>query len=242
MSSAQTFNSLVHALRDFIHNPLIIIPSLTAFGLLTLLSYSIQPALPLLKTNTANILWVIGYSFVALVFLSICFTFLIAFAAQIVRKQHISFYQLTLQTKKSCLRNFIITFIILLTTDILIGVSTLIGRLFVALNPQLAILIFIITMFAGSAGIIIFFTFAGFITIIKQQSILKSIKQSRLFVKINYLDVLILLVFFFAVNWITEHYIPPVYNELVQSIFIVPLLALTLVRFFLTNHDIPSKR
>ena len=97
-------------------------------------------------------------------------------------------------------------------------------------------MIFIFLLITFLAGVFIFLTFSNIYCVMKSESFTNSIKRSIFLVKKNYFSVLFISLFFFAVNWIVNIIPNQVISESINSILILPYMALVLSKFLIDSE------
>src|SRR3989338_6929795 len=224
---------IIKAAKDFLNNPILAFPPLMAFLLLVLLSYLSQIISLNISSNAGQIIWLFLYSIISLIFLSFSFTVLLFLALSLIR------------AKSVWHRNFLNMILIALSSMVLVLLANFIGRMASLLGYSFAIIIFILVMFSGLAGGIIFLTFSTSYAVINGSPVLESIIFSARLVKTRYIEVLSIIIFFLVLYKLIS-FIPNVFFvEIIQSLIIAPILSLVLVRFVLSSggaNVLPAQR
>ncbi|MEK6844540.1 MAG: hypothetical protein AABX83_03910 [Nanoarchaeota archaeon] len=216
-------------------NPLLIFPSLFLYISLIFLSNLSVRINYKLQTTPLLTGWVVLFSIASLLITSFFLSGLIGASFQAM-KGKIRLKDMLKYSKKFCLPNLAITFIIIALYNIIRYLAHNIPLLILKpFNIPLSIAqgVFFILYFAGLVGIIIFLTFSNFYLIIKDVTILEAIKKSISLVKENYLNVLSIMIIFFVINELLNLANTKLLYELVNAIFVVPYLSLILTKFLL---------
>jgi len=234
-------NILSNSLKAFILKPLVIIPSILLFVSSFFLSLLAQKVKTRFDTNTELIIFTIISTIIIFLVLSIFFSLLITISKQTF-KGRFEISNAIKNSFKKILKIFVIILITLLIYNIVQQVAyylaTFIGRsLSLDLNP--AKFLFFILYFLGLSGILIFFSLSTFTLIIRESSILESIRSSIKIVKQNYLFVLSVFVILFVISEISS-LVNSTFNELLSALIITPLISLIFTNLIL-NNDIRTK-
>ncbi len=241
---------IIKAAKDFLNNPILAFPPLMAFLLLVLLSYLSQIISLNISSNAGQIIWLFLYSIISLIFLSFSFTVLLFLALSLSKANHPKPYKILLsdsiiRAKSVWHRNFLNMILIALSSMVLVLLANFIGRMASLLGYSFAIIIFILVMFSGLAGGIIFLTFSTSYAVINGSPVLESIIFSARLVKTRYIEVLSIIIFFLVLYKLIS-FIPNVFFvEIIQSLIIAPILSLVLVRFVLSSggaNVLPAQR
>jgi len=216
---------------DFLRHPLIALPFLIALLVMYGFSEGTTALLPLLTTNAENIVALIVLSLFALAILSFLFAFFITLCQSITEKNRTARQSLAVAAHSAPKNLFLMILAIALVQGIT-WLSFIIGKMLLPLaGASWATFIVIACMFAGFAGIAIFLTFAPFYIVMRQSSVIGSIKSSINLVRRRYLDILIITVIFFAAVLLIDRYIPTFIAEVIKSLIIIPYTGLLLAEF-----------
>ncbi len=217
---------------DIYNNPLVIIPGILIFILLTLFSLISVKINYNLSNSITLAIWLVIFSLISLFIISYFSSGLIGISGEIARNKKPGFLELLKNSNKFWLKNFIIIVLIIISYNIIWLISqngaSLIGKS-LSLEVNLAKLVFFFIYFLGLLGVIIFLTFSPFYLIIKNKSILESLRNSAILVKKNYLKTILILALFFALNGILG-FTPERVEEII-NLFILPYFALIFARF-----------
>lgn len=226
--------------RGFVNNPLLAVPALALLFVMYILSTLSDKVGRTFTSMPVLVSWLVISFIVSFLAISYFFSGLIGLSAKASDKlsvrQSLSYFFSS--AKKFWLKNFLIIVFMLVIYQIINLVSIYGVRYlshFLGLSLLYAQIFFFIVYFAGMIGIMAFLTFSSFILIIKNISLSNSIKESIKIVKSNYFGTLSIIFIFFVVNQILDLSISGFWNgilfELVNSLIIIPYLALVLVRF-----------
>ncbi len=243
--------SLIHSLKEsgksFVKNPLIFLPSLIAMLILSILSELSTKFNSIIGNSNSFLVtgWFVLFSAICLLMLSYFFAGLIGLCFASI-KGKIKSSDFFSNANKYWLKNFIIIIVMVIFFDILQLVSVY-GAYFIGKSLSLSLgsakLLLFFIYFAGLIGWLIFFTFANFFLIERGFGLMGSIKKSFSFVKLHYIEVLVLSVGFFIILQITTYLDSiAVFNliklgELLATIIVYPYLALILAFFLYGNTE-----
>ena len=93
--------------------------------------------------------------------------------------------------------------------------------------------IFLSFYFVGLIGVIIFLTFSSFYLVLKNKTIVGSIKSSARLVEKRYIETLCVILVFFVIYKIFDLIDIRVVTEIINAVFIVPYFSLVLTKFIL---------
>ncbi len=225
---------------DYCKNPIIIAPGfslLIFFIVFSKLSVKINYGL---QNTPALTLWLIFFSIISLLVISLILSGLIGMTSDIMKKKD-GIKSFLYNCRKFWFGNFIIILIIILAFNIIRYVAHnlafFLGRS-LNLEVDIAAALFFLLYFGGILSSLIFLTFANISLIVYKKSILESMRKSFYIVKKNYIETLLILILFFVVNEILIRFIPSYGIELINAIFIVPYYALILTRFVIESEGI----
>lgn len=230
---------------DYLENLRLTIPLICLLIFFYILSYFSVYLNHKLLSSLALTVWLVIFSLISILAVSYVSCGLIGMSKEIIsKKRSPAFFK---YSKKFFLRNFVIILIIILIYNTIRLVSFYsayyIGKS-LTLSVENAQILFTSIYFIGLAGLAIFFTFSNFYLVIKDYSIIKSIKRSFSLVKKEYLNTLtIILIFFVLISFIDTYINYSVLNiisvgELIKTLFVYPILFLVLSRFFVSKQGI----
>lgn len=232
MNASSFFALLVHAARDTIRAPLLYLPLALLFLIMTAFN-ALVPFLP--SQLIASPLYPLLSPLLLLFIAAFPLAALLAAADDKVSKRKATLRHMAATAYCRGVPNFIIMCIIALAYALLTQLALLMGKSLIPLNASLATLAVLLILFAGLTGVLIFLTFANIFCVICSFSVIRSVRQSILFVHKNYLLVLSLSIVFFVVNALLD-FLPPLLAELFRSFLLTPYLALVLLRIFVSVH------
>jgi hypothetical protein len=222
--------------RGLYKNPQIFIFAAALWGIFRLLSFISVQVNYHLTTTIPIVAWLIVFSIISLAIMSFFFSGIIGFTGEAIHKKA-KFRSFFSSGKKFFLRNFLVLLIIALLS-IAVGriahYAALYIGLFLSLQLNYATALFVLIYFLELIFIVMFFTFAIFFVVLKNETAFKGIKSSFKFVKKEFLATLslsvILFIFLFLLNKLGGFY-----AELVEYLIIIPFVAFIFSRFVLEN-------
>jgi|GEM_PF-4645292 len=223
--------------KDLLKHPYIVIPTL--FLLFLTIAFSRLSVIVnyKLSNNLEIISWLVFYSLASLLVISYIFSGLIFLCRKIIKKEKFSFRDFFSSSNKLWLKNFAIVIITWLAYNImrvLVHYSSFsIGRI-LNLSVEQASFVFYLLYFLGLALIIIYLALASFALIALGLPIRESIKKSVRIVQANYLFIFSIFVISFIINKFISYINNSLIQEVINSILIVPLLALILTKVVLS--------
>ncbi len=233
------FKIIFSSFKDILRHPYLAIPPIILL-FFTIFSSRLSVYINYKLSTTPEILgWLIFYVMAFLLFLSYILTGLIALCKNISLKESPAFKAFFSSANKFWLKNFFIILITLLVYNIIRRLTNdaafYLGKSLGLSLDSATIFLFYPFYFLGLALIIIYLTLASFALVIKQLSIKESIKQSIALVKKNYLFVFSTLLIFFVINKLLEFINKPLFQEIINSILLIPLLALIFTKITLSE-------
>ncbi|PIN94033.1 hypothetical protein COU54_00680 [Candidatus Pacearchaeota archaeon CG10_big_fil_rev_8_21_14_0_10_31_24] len=195
--------------------------------LLSKLSFKV---IHLINSNTSQIIWSIVFSLASFLILAIFFSGLIGIIQETIKKKRSSLKTFFISIKNYTLTNFILLVILTILYSLITLISLYLGGLFLKINDAMGQIAFLILLFGGLAGFMIFFSFANIFCVTHKLDVIKSLKSSFNLVKKEYLSVLSISVIFFVINELISLIKEP-YAEIIKTLIVLPYLALILVNF-----------
>ena len=232
--------ALKNSIYDLVKNPIIIIPSLALFALLTLLSKLSISLNYKLQTTPLLISWLVIFILISISFLSLIFSGIIGMSKEIIEKksQKYTLMKFLPYSKKFFLKSFLVLAMFIFLYIFIIGVMygftkvMIILKPYFTLTPSVFSLISFLIYFTWLAGVVIFFTFTNFYMIIYNLSIRESIKSSFKFVIKNYSGVLSISVLFFMIFFLLSKY-SSLWSSAIEFLIVTPYLSLVLSRLIM---------
>lgn len=224
------------AFYSFRKNWIVSIPFLILLLLLTGLSYSSLFITPSLRTNTHHIIWVISYALITFILIAYVLAGNIALCSYSLknrlplRKAPAIFFA---SARKHVIGNTLIiislaVFYALLSV-IIGGIAFFIGK-FLTLDVSAARALYVVLLFLGMAGTLLFFSVSSFFLVVKNLSVMQSFRKSILFVKGNYLQVLSSIIFLFVMGQLILFIPSEGIQEVVNSLLLYPYTAFLFTR------------
>src|SRR3989344_1026793 len=236
--------------KTLIRKPVLFVPALfilIIFAFLLRISDQVNVSLATNNMNSTPILtaWVVFFVILSFIILSLVLSGIIGMNRNYLSMKNYSLKEFLSDMRKYWFKNFVILILILLISRAIFFISLFLARGIgqtLTLNVQIAQVIFLILMFIGFAGFLMFFTFARFYLVLRNQGIKQSIKSSFATVKARYLETLSLVVLFFVISELVDltsklHAILP---DLLKTLIILPYLVLVLT-YFVLKFDQLSK-
>jgi len=229
------FSLFKDSLYAYLKNPVLIVP--TGILLILLVAFS-NFSVFLNKVLTSEIqlkIWLVVYTLISIIVVSFLLSALIGISGEAIRskaKLKNSFHY----ARKYEIKNLVLIVIFLVSYNI-INFVTFHSSLFIskALNLEVesAKWIFLSFYFVGLIGVIIFLTFSSFYLVLKNKTIVGSIKSSARLVEKRYIETLCVILVFFVIYKIFDLIDIRVVTEIINAVFIVPYFSLVLTKFIL---------
>ena len=232
-----------HSFIRLRENFFLIIPSFLLFVLLSLWSNLSERINYSFQSSFTFSLWLIFFGFVYLGFTSFFLSGLIGLSKDSIENKF-RLLKMLQYGKRFWFRMFLINLIVLAVMAFIFGISLFIGSISIqVLSPTNSIILDFLIKIAGLLGAVIFLSLANFYLVIRDFSVIDSVKTSHRVVKKNYGEVLIILLSLFILNWILLEFIggsaewQNTLIDLINSIIIVPLTSLLLTEFALERYS-----
>ncbi len=221
-----------YSLKELSKRTNMIFLSLILWVILNLLSLASKRINILFSTNIQFSIWIVVFFLVYIAVLSFFSSELISLS---ITKNKFTNFKNT--WKKFFLKNLIIMILISLIT-LIISQITFYSSMFIGKTLSLSLItaqiVFFLIYFALLAGFLIFFTFSSFFVVIENASIKESIKKSFKFVKNNYPETLLLMIFLFIIFFLLNKS-PRILAELIEYVLLIPL-SITFIKNFLLER------
>jgi len=238
MKKDNLINIFKKSFSDFGKNLIITFPTILLFIFLILFSNISVEINNLLNTNILLTIWLVIFSLISLAVIAFFFSGLIGMAYESVRKET-KIGDMWSYSRRLWFKNFLIIFAVLIVYNVLRYLAHKIALLVgysLNLEANAATGVFFVLYVAGLMGVIIFLTFSSFYLVIKNKGVWVSIKESARLVKGEYLGTLSIILVFFVVNGALSLWDQDAIVEVINTLFIIPYMALVLTRFVL-NYD-----
>jgi hypothetical protein len=237
MKSKDLLSVFKRAFYDFGRNPLIVLPGLILFGVFILFSKLAVQVNYKLQSTMSLILWLVIFTAVSFLIMSYLFSSLIGMSKKST-KGKTTLNDFFFYGKKYLFRNFSILFAFLVLYLLIVGSLFVFTKFMISISGVLTVpengfkFLSLLIVVAWLLGVIIFFTFSNFYLIIRDISVGKSIIMSRKLVKREYINVLIISVFFFVLFSVLNLF-SGIFRDLIGFLVLTPYMSLVLTRFIL---------
>jgi len=238
MSANKFVVRFAESLEDFFRSFWVAIAGLVLLGVVWGMGKLGGKIAPSLLTSTSNIAWTVIYFLVLSIVGVFIFSGLIGVAGKVVKKKKSCWDDFFINGKKFWFSNFLVLVLLLILFN---GMNLfLLGfrELMIWLSPRFEVsammfrnLSYLIA-FAYLIVFFVFFSFTQFFVVLKNRSVWGGVKDSWKFVKMNYLETLVLLVVFGVLFKLLSG-IGGVVEMIVVYAFGLPYLSLLWTRFVL---------
>lgn len=236
MKTKEFLNLISESLRDLVRNPLILVPGIVLWIIVSLISEAGGKIAYNLQTTASNVVW-LAVTFI--VFFAISggiLSGLIGMSSKLENGKA-KWKEFNFGVRKFWFRNFIILlFFVILYNVVVNGPLFLFTKLMIYLKPTLELspevfrILSLVLAFLLLIGIVIFFTYSNFYVVIENLGIVRSFRKSIKLVKKEYLATISLLVLLFVVYRLIL-FLPGVTAELVEYVLLVPFGAILMTKF-----------
>jgi len=229
------FSLFKDSLYAYLKNPVLIVP--TGILLILLVAFS-NFSVFLNKVLTSEIqlkIWLVVYTLISIIVVSFLLSALIGMSGEVLEKRA-KLKRGIHYVKKYGIKNLVLIVIFLVSYNIInffaYYSSLSIGKL-LNLEVESAKSVFLTIYFVGLIGVIIFLTFSSFYLVLKNKTIVGSIKSSARLVEKRYIETLCVILVFFVIYKIFDLIDIRVVTEIINAVFIVPYFSLVLTKFIL---------